>query len=168
MRGILGSQWRRYRLHLKTKHQEHILNVKSELKCTQISSTDTENVIGGELVRDKYSDETIETRRGSFRDKNYACEQTLMVSREGGLSFPHPRPRWLDILVVQCWLPLMFPRFFSCKAMLTLYRRAFCLDTKGYTVYCEHYPICDSPVYRSAQRRFAQSEKSRRNHRSYV
>ena len=126
------------------------------------------NVIGGELVRDKYSDETIETRRGSFRDKNYACEQTLMVSREGGLSFPHPRPRWLDILVVQCWLPLMFARFFSCKAMFTLYRRAFCVDTKGYTVYCEHYPICDSPVYRSAQRRFAQSEKSRRNHRSYV
>ena len=89
MRGILGSQWRRYRLHLKTKHQEHILNVKSELKSPQISSTDTENVIGGELVRVKYSDETIETRRGSLRDENYACEQALMVSREGGL-FPPP------------------------------------------------------------------------------
>ena len=91
MRGILGSQWRRYRLHLKTKHQEHILNVKSELKSTHFSSTDTENVIGDELVRDKYFDETIETRRGSLRDKNYACEQALMVSREGGL-FPPPPP----------------------------------------------------------------------------
>ena len=75
MRGILGSQWRRYRLHLTTKHQEHILNVKSELKSTHISSKDTENVIGGELVRDKYSDETIETPRGSLTDENYACEQ---------------------------------------------------------------------------------------------
>ena len=90
MRGILGSQWRRYRLHLKTKHQEHILNVKSELKSTHISSTDTENVMGGELVRDKYSDETIETRRGSLRDENYACEQALVVSREGGLFPPQP------------------------------------------------------------------------------
>ena len=75
MRGILGSQWRRYRLHLKTKHQERILNVKSELKSTHISSTDTENVIAGELVRGKLSDETIETHRGSLRDENYACEQ---------------------------------------------------------------------------------------------
>ena len=49
------------------------------------------NLIGGELVREKYSDETIETRRGSLRDENYACEQALMVSREGGL-FPPPTP----------------------------------------------------------------------------
>ena len=90
MRGILGSQWRRYHLHLKTKHQEHILNVNSELKCTQISSTDMkEKRIDGELVRDKLSDETIETRRGSLREENYACEQALVVSRECGL-FPPP------------------------------------------------------------------------------
>ena len=31
--------------------------------------------IDDELVRDKLSDETIETRRGSLRDENYACEQ---------------------------------------------------------------------------------------------
>ena len=31
--------------------------------------------IDDELVRDKLSDETIETRRGSLRDENYACKQ---------------------------------------------------------------------------------------------
>ena len=97
MRGILGSQWRRYRLHLKTKHQEHILNVKSELKSTHISSTDAGNVmfflqlIGGELVRDKHSDETIKRSHGSLRDKNYASEQAL-EGRKGGGSFPSPIP----------------------------------------------------------------------------
>ena len=54
-----------------------------------IDRHEKKNLIGGELVREKYSDETIETRRGSLRDENYACEQTLMVSREGGL-FPPP------------------------------------------------------------------------------
>ena len=147
MRGILGSQWRRYRLHLKTKHQEHILNVKSELKSPQISSTDTENVIGGELVRVKYSDETIETRRGSLRDENYACEQALMVSREGVLFPPPPLTSMVGHFVSFSVGSHSYSRgFFSCKAMFTLYRRAFCVDTKGYTVYCEHYPICDSPV----------------------
>jgi len=98
MRGILGSQWRRYRLHLKTKHQEHILNVKSELKSTHISSTDPENVmfflqlIGGELVRDKHSDETIKRRLGSLRDTNYASKQALEGRKGRGGLFPPPRP----------------------------------------------------------------------------
>ena len=134
-----------------------------------IDRHEKKNLIGGELVREKYSDETIETRRGSLRDENYACEQALVVSREGGLFPPPPLTSMVGhfgrSVLVRIHIRAVF---FSCKAMFTLYRRASCVDTKGYTVYGENYPICDSPVYRSAQRRFAQSEKLRRNHRSYV
>ena len=51
-------------------------------------------LIGGELMRDTHSDETITRRLDSLRDENYACGQALEGSREVGLfTSPPPTPR---------------------------------------------------------------------------